>query len=55
MLYMCVTSISIGFHMNGATRAKDNAKEICEVLSKQNLKFNVQFKNWSTFRRAAKN
>ncbi|CAP30236.2 Protein CBR-PGP-10 [Caenorhabditis briggsae] len=34
MLYMCVTSISIGFHINGATRAKDNAKEICEVLSK---------------------
>uniref|UniRef100_A0A1I7TC39 ABC transporter family protein n=1 Tax=Caenorhabditis tropicalis TaxID=1561998 RepID=A0A1I7TC39_9PELO len=35
MLYMCVTSISIGFHINGATRAKDNAKEICEVLNEQ--------------------
>ncbi|EGT53021.1 hypothetical protein CAEBREN_05995 [Caenorhabditis brenneri] len=35
MLYMCVTSISIGFHINGATRAKDNAKEICSVLNEQ--------------------
>uniref|UniRef100_A0A8R1HZ19 Uncharacterized protein n=1 Tax=Caenorhabditis japonica TaxID=281687 RepID=A0A8R1HZ19_CAEJA len=35
MLYMCVTSISIGFHMNGAARAKENAKEICSVLNEQ--------------------
>ncbi|CAI5455825.1 unnamed protein product [Caenorhabditis angaria] len=35
MLYMCVTSISIGFHINGASRAKANAKEMCEVLNEQ--------------------
>ncbi|CAB3399339.1 unnamed protein product [Caenorhabditis bovis] len=35
MLYMCVTSISIGFHINGAARAKENAKEICKVLNEQ--------------------
>ncbi|CAD6189417.1 unnamed protein product [Caenorhabditis auriculariae] len=33
MLYMCVTSISIGFHINGAGRAKENAKEMCSILN----------------------
>ncbi|PAV76660.1 hypothetical protein WR25_23384 isoform C [Diploscapter pachys] len=32
MLYMCVTSISIGFHLNGAGTAKQNAKEMRKIL-----------------------
>jgi ABC-type multidrug transport system fused ATPase/permease subunit len=32
MLYMCVTSISIGFHMNGAASARTNSDEIHEIL-----------------------
>jgi ABC-type multidrug transport system fused ATPase/permease subunit len=33
MLYMCVTSISIGFHLNGVTAAKNNTKDLCEILN----------------------
>lgn len=32
MLYMCVTSISIGFHMNGASTARKNASEMNAIL-----------------------
>ncbi|WKY16389.1 hypothetical protein Q1695_001220 [Nippostrongylus brasiliensis] len=32
MLYMCVTSISIGFHINGATTARQNADQIRNIL-----------------------
>uniref|UniRef100_A0A1I7VQ25 P-loop containing nucleoside triphosphate hydrolase protein n=1 Tax=Loa loa TaxID=7209 RepID=A0A1I7VQ25_LOALO len=32
MLYMCVTSISIGFHMNGASTARQNANEMHAIL-----------------------
>uniref|UniRef100_A0A915PDN2 Uncharacterized protein n=1 Tax=Setaria digitata TaxID=48799 RepID=A0A915PDN2_9BILA len=32
MLYMCVTSISIGFHMTGATTARKNANEMNAIL-----------------------
>lgn len=31
---MCVTSISIGFHLNGAGTAKQNAKEMRKILGK---------------------
>ncbi|KAL3990856.1 ABC transporter family protein [Acanthocheilonema viteae] len=32
MLYMCVTSISIGFHMTGASTARQNANEMNAIL-----------------------
>lgn len=32
MLYMCVTSISIGFHMTGASTARQNANEMHAIL-----------------------
>lgn len=32
MLYMCVTSISIGFHLNGASNARENAMEMNEFF-----------------------
>lgn len=32
MLYMCVTSISIGFHLNGAGVAKSNAAQMSEIF-----------------------
>ncbi|KAK0405324.1 hypothetical protein QR680_017924 [Steinernema hermaphroditum] len=37
MLYMCVTSISIGFHMNGTTTAKQNAGEMAAILEEAPL------------------
>uniref|UniRef100_A0A915CV14 ABC transporter domain-containing protein n=1 Tax=Ditylenchus dipsaci TaxID=166011 RepID=A0A915CV14_9BILA len=33
MLYMCVTSISIGFHMNGVSAARQNAHEMQSILN----------------------
>jgi ATP-binding cassette subfamily B (MDR/TAP) protein 1 len=33
MLYMCVTSISIGFHMNGVSNARQNAAEMTAILN----------------------
>ncbi|ETN76893.1 ABC transporter, ATP-binding protein [Necator americanus] len=35
MLYMCVTSISIGFHVNGASKARINAAELCEIMKQK--------------------
>ncbi|KAI1716202.1 ABC transporter transmembrane region domain-containing protein [Ditylenchus destructor] len=32
MLYMCVTSISIGFHLNGVSTARQNAHEMQSIL-----------------------
>ncbi|KJH44078.1 ABC transporter, ATP-binding protein [Dictyocaulus viviparus] len=32
MLYMCVTSISIGFHINGASTARENAEQLKKIL-----------------------
>uniref|UniRef100_A0AC34QFH0 ABC transporter domain-containing protein n=1 Tax=Panagrolaimus sp. JU765 TaxID=591449 RepID=A0AC34QFH0_9BILA len=32
MLYMCVTSISIGFHWNGVSTAKQNSAEMTAIL-----------------------
>ncbi|VDM74660.1 unnamed protein product [Strongylus vulgaris] len=32
MLYMCVTSISIGFHINGASTARQNAAQLCKIM-----------------------
>ncbi|VDM59178.1 unnamed protein product [Angiostrongylus costaricensis] len=32
MLYMCVTSISIGFHINGASTARENAAQLRKIL-----------------------
>lgn len=32
MLYMCVTSISIGFHTTGASTARQNANEMNAIL-----------------------
>lgn len=33
MLYICVTSITIGFHLNGVSSAKQNAKEMQNTLN----------------------
>uniref|UniRef100_A0A914PJ09 Uncharacterized protein n=1 Tax=Panagrolaimus davidi TaxID=227884 RepID=A0A914PJ09_9BILA len=33
MLYMCVTSISIGFHLNGVSNARQNAAEMTSILN----------------------
>lgn len=33
MLYICVTSITIGFHLNGISSAKQNAREMQEILN----------------------
>ena len=33
MLYMCVTSISIGFHWNGVSAARQNAAEMTSILN----------------------
>ncbi|KAK6036166.1 hypothetical protein COOONC_26329, partial [Cooperia oncophora] len=32
MLYMCVTSISIGFHINGAATARQSASRLRDIL-----------------------
>ncbi|CAJ0582944.1 unnamed protein product, partial [Mesorhabditis spiculigera] len=37
MLYVCVTSITIGFHLNGASQAKKNAVELREILQEEPL------------------
>uniref|UniRef100_A0A0N5AVA3 ABC transporter ATP-binding protein n=1 Tax=Syphacia muris TaxID=451379 RepID=A0A0N5AVA3_9BILA len=37
MLYMCVTSISIGFHLNGAAKAQENALEMNEIFEESPL------------------
>uniref|UniRef100_A0A1I7XKT7 ABC transmembrane type-1 domain-containing protein n=1 Tax=Heterorhabditis bacteriophora TaxID=37862 RepID=A0A1I7XKT7_HETBA len=37
MLYMCVTSISIGFHINGTSTARQNAKEMGTILNESPL------------------
>ncbi|CAI4225548.1 unnamed protein product [Auanema sp. JU1783] len=37
MLYMCVTSISIGFHMNGAGVARGNAKEMGKIFKEASV------------------
>ncbi|ETN76894.1 ABC transporter, ATP-binding protein [Necator americanus] len=41
MLYMCVTSISIGFHINGASTSRRNASHICEILGRKLFLFNI--------------
>uniref|UniRef100_A0A915C5Z5 p-glycoprotein 10 n=1 Tax=Parascaris univalens TaxID=6257 RepID=A0A915C5Z5_PARUN len=42
MLYMCVTSISIGFHLTGASTARINANEMNEILEeKPNIECHV--------------
>ncbi|VDM24620.1 unnamed protein product [Toxocara canis] len=42
MLYMCVTSISIGFHLTGASMARQNANEMNEILEeKPNIECHV--------------
>jgi ABC-type multidrug transport system fused ATPase/permease subunit len=33
MLYICVTSITIGFHLNGISSAKQNSHEMQEILN----------------------
>lgn len=33
MLYICVTSITIGFHLNGISTAKQNAREMNDILN----------------------
>ncbi|KAK6760030.1 hypothetical protein RB195_021524 [Necator americanus] len=35
MLYMCVTSISIGFHINGASTARQNAAQLCKIMEEK--------------------
>ncbi|KHJ98047.1 hypothetical protein OESDEN_01985 [Oesophagostomum dentatum] len=35
MLYMCVTSISIGFHINGASNARQNASQLCKIMEEK--------------------
>ncbi|CAD5227956.1 unnamed protein product [Bursaphelenchus okinawaensis] len=37
MLYVCVTSISIGFHLNGMNTSKQNAQEVKKVLEESPL------------------
>lgn len=45
MLYVCVTSISIGFHLSGLSTAKQNAKEMKKVLEeKPNIEKNLRKK-----------
>ncbi|MFH4978687.1 hypothetical protein AB6A40_005396 [Gnathostoma spinigerum] len=42
MLYMCVTSISIGFHMTGASTSRLNANEMNEILEETpNIECNI--------------
>lgn len=51
MLYMCVTSISIGFHLNGASVAKTNGAQMAEIFRLAN------YIHWmmAKFRRITKN
>ena len=37
MLYICVTSISIGFHWNGVSTARQNAAEMTSILNESPL------------------
>lgn len=42
MLYMCVTSISIGFHLTGASTARTSANEMNTILEETpNIECNV--------------
>lgn len=42
MLYICVTSISIGFHMTGASTARKNADEMNAILDETpNIECNI--------------
>ncbi|RCN26396.1 hypothetical protein ANCCAN_27878 [Ancylostoma caninum] len=35
MLYMCVTSISIGFHINGASTARQSSAQLCKTMEEK--------------------